>query len=35
VKILFRLSQLLSQRLRKSDGDIVKLTTALVVALER
>ena len=34
-KILFRLSQLLSQRLRKSDGDIIKLTTALVVALER
>jgi CRP/FNR family transcriptional regulator, cyclic AMP receptor protein len=35
VKILFRLSQLLSKRLRKSDEDIVKLTTALVVALER
>lgn len=35
VKILFRLSQLLSKRLRKSDADIVKLTTALVVALER
>jgi CRP/FNR family transcriptional regulator, cyclic AMP receptor protein len=35
VKILFRLSQLLSGRLRKSDADIVKLTTALVVALER
>jgi CRP/FNR family cyclic AMP-dependent transcriptional regulator len=35
VKILFRLSQLLSRRLRKSDEDIVKLTTALVVALER
>jgi CRP/FNR family transcriptional regulator, cyclic AMP receptor protein len=35
VKILFRLSQLLSRRLRKSDADIVKLTTALVVALER
>ena len=35
VKILFRLSQLLSRRLRKSDEDIVKLTTALVVALEQ
>jgi CRP/FNR family transcriptional regulator, cyclic AMP receptor protein len=35
VKILFRLSQLLSKRLRKSDEDIVKLTTALAVALER
>ena len=35
VKILFRLSQLLSKRLRKSDEDIVKLTTALVVALEQ
>jgi len=35
VKILLRLGQLFSQRLRKSSEDIVKLTTALAIALER
>lgn len=33
VKILVRLSQLLSRHLRKTDQEVVKLTTALVVAL--
>jgi CRP-like cAMP-binding protein len=32
-KILLRLAQLLSQRLRKSDQNVVKLTTALAIAL--
>ncbi len=35
VKMLLRLGQLFSQRLRKSSQDIVKLTTALAIALER
>ena len=35
VKILLRLGQLFSQRLRKSSEDIIKLTTALAIALER
>ncbi len=34
VKILLRLGQFLSQRLRKSNEDIIKLTTALAIALE-
>ncbi len=33
VKILMRLSQLLSRHLRKTDQEVVKLTTALVIAL--
>ncbi len=32
-KMLFRLAQLLSQHLRKTDQNVVKLTTALAVAL--
>jgi CRP/FNR family transcriptional regulator, cyclic AMP receptor protein len=35
VKILLRLGQLLSNRLRKSSEDVVKLTTALAIALDR
>jgi CRP/FNR family transcriptional regulator, cyclic AMP receptor protein len=34
VKILLRLAQSLSQRLRKSSDDLVKVTTALAIALE-
>jgi len=32
-KLLLRLAQLLSRRLRKTDQDVVKLTTALAIAL--
>lgn len=32
-KMLFRLAQLLSQHLRKTDQNVVKLTTALAIAL--
>jgi CRP/FNR family cyclic AMP-dependent transcriptional regulator len=34
VKILFRLAQSLSRRLRKSSDELVKVTTALAIALE-
>jgi CRP/FNR family transcriptional regulator, cyclic AMP receptor protein len=34
VKILLRLAQYLSQRLRKASDDLVKVTTALAIALE-
>lgn len=34
IKILFRLSQMLSQRLRKTGEEVVKLTTALAISLE-
>lgn len=34
VKILLRLAKLLSQRLRQSSEEIIKLTTALAIALE-
>ncbi len=33
VKILIRLSQLLSRHLRKTNQDVVKLTTALAISL--
>ena len=33
VKLLLRLAQLLSQHLRKSNQDVVKLTTALAISL--
>jgi CRP/FNR family cyclic AMP-dependent transcriptional regulator len=33
VKLLLRLAQLLSQHLRKTDQDVVKLTTALAISL--
>jgi CRP/FNR family cyclic AMP-dependent transcriptional regulator len=33
VKILLRLSQLLSRNLRKTNQDVVKLTTALAISL--
>jgi CRP-like cAMP-binding protein len=34
VKILFRLARYLSQRLRKVSNELVKVTTALAIALE-
>ncbi|MBW1953801.1 MAG: cyclic nucleotide-binding domain-containing protein [Deltaproteobacteria bacterium] len=34
IKMLWRLSQMLSQRLRKTDEEVVKLTTALAISLE-
>jgi len=34
IKILWRLSQMLSQRLRQTGNEVVKLTTALAIALE-
>lgn len=34
IKILWRLAQLLSQRLRQTGDEVVKLTTALAIALE-
>jgi hypothetical protein len=33
VKLLFRLAQLLSKHLRKTNQDVVKLTTALAISL--
>lgn len=34
-KILWRLAQMLSQRLRKTGKEVIKLTTALAIALEK
>jgi CRP-like cAMP-binding protein len=33
VKLLLRLAQLLSQHLRKTNQDVIKLTTALAISL--